>query len=136
MKAKNILLSIFALVGLTLLATSCEEEDSRVPDTGSSLAKTTWVAKVKDNNTDIDPVAWTLKFDANNRFTLVSEAGSLGAFSLKGTYIYKHPTVTCSFDKAWEAQPTVLSFDLTRTGEKQLSGYVFTKKLSIDFEKQ
>lgn len=136
MKVKNILLTLTALLGLTLLATSCKEDDGKIPENGSSIANTTWVAAVKDNKTDIDPVAWVLTFDKDNRFTLTSKAGSLGAFELKGTYIYKHPTITCSLDKAWDAQPGVVSFDLTRTSDKTITGYFFTKKLKVDFEKK
>ena len=124
-----------ALIGLTLFASSCKEEDENIPDNASSLANTTWVAEVKDNKTDIDPVAWILTFDGNNRFTLTSKAGNLGAIS-NGTYIYKHPKVTLSLDKAWDAQPGVLSFDLTRTSENTLTGYFFSKKLKVDFTKK
>lgn len=136
MKVKNILIATMALIGLTLFASSCKEEDENIPENASPLANTEWEAKVKDNKTDIDPVAWTLTFDDNNRFTLKSEAGNLGAFSRTGTYIYKHPKATLSLDKAWDAQPGVLSFDLTRTSENTLTGYFFTKKLKVDFTKK
>ena len=136
MKVKNILVATMALIGLTLFASSCKEDDGNIPDNASSLVNTTWVAEVKDNKTDIDPVAWILTFDGNNRFTLTSKAGSLGAMSHSGTYIYKHPKVTLSLDKAWDAQPGVLSFDLTRTSETTLTGYFFSKKLKVDFTKK
>ncbi len=136
MKVKNILIATMALIGLTLFASSCKEEDENIPDNASSLANTTWVAEVKDNKTDIDPVAWILTFDGNNRFTLTSKAGNLGAISRNGTYIYKHPKVTLSLDKAWDAQPGVLSFDLTRTSEDTLTGYLFTKKVKVNFTKE
>lgn len=134
MKVKNMLFATMALIGLTLFATSCKEDDG--PENASSLVNTKWVAEVKDNKTDIDPVAWVLTFDGNNRFTLTSTAGSLGSLSHSGTYIYKHPTVTLSLDKAWDAQPGVLSFDLTRTSENTLTGYFFSKKLKVDFTKK
>lgn len=125
-----------ALIGLTLFASSCKEDDGKIPENASSLVNTKWVAEVKDNKTDIDPVAWELTFDGNNRFTITSKAGSLGAVSHSGTYVYKHPKVTLSLDKAWDAQPGVVSFDLTRTSEETLSGYFFTKKLKVDFTKK
>lgn len=136
MKVKNILFAVAALVGLSLFASSCKEDDGKIPENASSLVNTKWVAEVKDNKTDIDPVAWVLTFDANNRFTITSKAGSLGAVSHSGTYVYKHPKVTLSLDKAWDAQPGVVSFDLTRTSEETLSGYFFTKKLKVDFTKK
>ena len=136
MKVKNILIATMALIGLTLFASSCKEDDRNIPDNASSLVNTKWVAEVKDNKTDIDPVAWELTFDGNNRFTITSKAGSLGAVSHSGTYVYKHPKVTLSLDKAWDAQPGVVSFDLTRTSEETLSGYFFTKKLKVDFTKK
>ena len=125
-----------ALIGLTLFASSCKEEDENIPDNASSLANTKWVAEVKDNKTDIDPIAWVLTFDANNRFTITSMAGNLGTKSRTGTYIYKHPKATLSLDKAWDAQPGVLSFDLTRTSEDTLTGYLFTKKVKVNFTKE
>lgn len=136
MKVKNILFATMALIGLTLFASSCKEEDENIPDNASSLANTTWIAEVKDNKTDIDPVAWIITFDDNNRFTLSSRAGDLGTVSRNGTYIYKHPKVTLSLDKAWDAQPGVLSFDLTRTSEDTLTGYLFTKKVKVNFTKK
>lgn len=136
MKVKNILIATMALIGLTFFASSCKEDDRNIPDNASSLVNTKWVAEVKDNKTDIDPVAWELTFDGNNRFTLTSTAGSLGSLSHSGTYIYKHPKVTLSLDKAWDAQPGVLSFDLTRTSENTLTGYFFSKKLKVDFTKK
>lgn len=136
MKVKNILIAAMALIGLTLFASSCKEDDGKIPENASSLVNTKWVAEVKDNKTDIDPVAWELTFDGNNRFTITSKAGSLGAVSHSGTYVYKHPKVTLSLDKAWDAQPGVVSFDLTRTSEETLSGYFFTKKLKVDFTKK
>ena len=136
MKVKNILIAAAALVGLTLFASSCKEDDGNIPENASSIANTKWVAEVKDNKTDIDPLGWTLTFDGNNRFTLTSKAGSLGDVSHSGTYIYKHPKVTLSLDKAWDAQPTVLSFDLTRTSEETLTGYLFTKKVKVIFTKE
>ena len=136
MKVKNILFAVAALVGLSLFASSCKEDDGKIPENASSLVNTKWVAEVKDNKTDIDPVAWELTFDGNNRFTITSKAGSLGAVSHSGTYVYKHPKVTLSLDKAWDAQPGVVSFDLTRTSEETLSGYFFTKKLKVDFTKK
>lgn len=136
MKVKNILIAAMALIGLSLFASSCKEDDGKIPENASSLVNTKWVAEVKDNKTDIDPVAWVLTFDANNRFTITSKAGSLGAVSHSGTYVYKHPKVTLSLDKAWDAQPGVVSFDLTRTSEETLSGYFFTKKLKVDFTKK
>ena len=136
MKVKNILIATMALIGLTLFASSCKEDDGKIPENASSLVNTKWVAEVKDNKTDIDPVAWELTFDGNNRFTITSKAGSLGAVSHSGTYVYKHPKVTLSLDKAWDAQPGVVSFDLTRTSEETLSGYFFTKKLKVDFTKK
>lgn len=136
MKVKNILFAAAALVGLTLFASSCKEDDENIPENASPLANTEWEAKVKDNKTDIDPIAWVLTFDANNRFTITSMAGNLGTKSRTGTYIYKHPKATLSLDKAWDAQPGVLSFDLTRTSENTLTGYFFTKKLKVDFTKK
>ncbi|WP_297237621.1 hypothetical protein [uncultured Porphyromonas sp.] len=136
MKVKNILVATMALIGLTLFASSCKEDDENIPENASPLANTEWEAKVKDNKTDIDPIAWVLTFDANNRFTITSMAGNLGAKSRTGTYIYKHPKATLSLDKAWDAQPGVLSFDLTRTSENTLTGYFFTKKLKVDFIKK
>ena len=136
MKVKNILIAAMALIGLTLFASSCKEDDGKIPENASSLVNTKWVAEVKDNKTDIDPVAWELTFDGNNRFTITSKAGSLGAVSHSGTYVYKHPKVTLSLDKAWDAQPGVLSFDLTRTSENTLTGYFFSKKLKVDFTKK
>lgn len=136
MKVKNILIAAAALVGLTLFASSCKEDDG--PENASSLVNTTWVgvAEVKDNMTVLDPMAWILTFDGNNRFTLTSKVGSQGAVSHSGTYIYKHPKVTLSIDKAWDAQPTVLSFDLTRTSEETLRGYLFTKMFLVKFTKK
>ena len=136
MKVKNILFAVAALVGLTLFASSCKEDDGNIPENASSLVNTTWMAEVKDNKTDIDPVEWILTFDDNNRFTLTSKVGDLGAMSHFGTYIYKHPKVTLSLDKVWDAQPTVLSFDLTRTSEETLTGYLFTKKVKVNFSKK
>ena len=135
MKVKNILIATMALIGLTLFASSCKEEDENIPDNASSLANTTWVAEVKDNKTDIDPVAWILTFDGNNRFTLTAKDNRSGR-SCNGTYIYKHSKVTLNFGNAWDQQLRIFSFDLTRTSEETLTGYLFTKKVKVNFTKE
>ena len=134
MKVKNILFAVAALVGLTLFATSCKEDDG--PENASSLVNTKWVAEVKDNKTDIDPVAWTLTFYDNKLFTLTAKDNRSGR-SCNGTYIYKHSKVTLNFGNAWDQQLRIFSFDLTRTSEDTFTGYLFyNKKVKVNLKKK
>jgi hypothetical protein len=132
---KSILLGTVALLGMMTLVTACDNDDDKAeePIDKTTLVGTEWATIVKAPEEGYDAVTWVLTFSEGNRFTFFSYGGKLGKWGYTGNYVYHYPKATCYFDKLNDIDPDALTFDLYRTADDTLTGYVLTKDRKLDF---